>query len=519
MADLNAAGLVLCARQIELQFDEFGWTQNVDLCVEALGDYKQRHPDLAGVLGDNKDYIRHYINHGYFEGRKWTAPGESEPSEDALEQLDFFYRNSEYATAIRLLDQPDIEGSYRAAVISILIGAAPARVAELFAALGSRPGFGRFLPVCSQPLRNYVTRLSPHDVAVLIRSLVASSESEHFQEFIRNLLVNVIAIDPRSDITNVAIELICEWSSVFAKLERGSGNALTLNVYVEQLKEFYPPLGTISRDLSAVVGKNGWLFLFGGGNDYYRQYATTAVDAQGIADEWLELYRCRESKIRELGVRPVQIILPNKIGRYRDHFPFPTFDRFTGAFRAIHDVLPEFALADLFDATVEDVFYKADSHLNIYGNHVLYRWLLRRMGVDNVPIPYATTSKKMLKLGDLGNKFEPNILEVCSVPDLGIGRDRATKIFERVPPKGGNVGYRAVWRNEHAPIDRRVCVFGNSFFERGQFGTLSWFMKETFSWFCFNWTDRVEYSLIKKDRYDFVIAQTIERFLPRVPTE
>ena len=86
------------------------------------------------------------------------------------------------------------------------------------------------------------------------------------------------------------------------------------------------------------------------------------------------------------------------------------------------------------------------------------------------------------------------------------------------PPGGGHVGTRYVWKNASAIVPMKVVAFGNSYFERGgDAGALSWWFARLFAEFHFVWDPRMDADYVAAEKPDWVICQTIERFLPSVP--
>jgi hypothetical protein len=61
-------------------------------------------------------------------------------------------------------------------------------------------------------------------------------------------------------------------------------------------------------------------------------------------------------------------------------------------------------------------------------------------------------------------------------------------------------------------------VFGNSFFHNGNLpNQLSWWAKHFFAELTFVWDPALDWSVVDEVRPDIVVAQTVERFLHRVP--
>jgi hypothetical protein len=87
------------------------------------------------------------------------------------------------------------------------------------------------------------------------------------------------------------------------------------------------------------------------------------------------------------------------------------------------------------------------------------------------------------------------------------------------PPPGGYVGKSYVFRNELAPIRKKVILFGNSFFDNHVFqGSVSYWMAAWFEEYHFVFKPEMDIGYIEAEEPDVVICQTIERFLELVPS-
>lgn len=63
-----------------------------------------------------------------------------------------------------------------------------------------------------------------------------------------------------------------------------------------------------------------------------------------------------------------------------------------------------------------------------------------------------------------------------------------------------------------------MLEFGNSFFGNGDHsGKLFWWYSRLFQDFMFVWSPQIDWGLVSEYQPDYLLAQTIERFLTRVP--
>ncbi len=292
------------------------------------------------------------------------------------------------------------------------------------------------------------------------------------------------------------------------------------------------PLGHLSLDGTAVVGRQGFLFLVGGSNSVLSQYLAdpeypTVVEA---ADGWLDLLSRRSALCRELGTRYLQLVVPEKLGVLGELLPWtvraasPLLHRIeTGILRT-----PQLAQAYVSGRTVLDAldletrcgtFLRTDSHLSYDGITRILRATLEAMGVPAPVQPEVW--KQVVSSGDLAERFfGVPLFETIRLPADSFcdAFSAGLELTEAYAPPGGHVGTRFVWRNANAAIPMKVIAFGNSYFERGgDAGGLSWWFARIFAEFHFVWDPRMDAEYIAAEKPDWVICQTVERFMPSVP--
>jgi hypothetical protein len=129
-----------------------------------FGGYRKLQTDLAQLGWPDEQLFTSYLTFGYFEGRYWQG-GEDEPPfpSDALGRLDHCYRLQIHALALRLLSEhkDELLGTYRAFVVAVTLGAAPALQRAYYEALRARPGFGTFRDRCGSLFSRFFIQ-APH---------------------------------------------------------------------------------------------------------------------------------------------------------------------------------------------------------------------------------------------------------------------------------------------------------------------------------------------------------------------
>lgn len=291
------------------------------------------------------------------------------------------------------------------------------------------------------------------------------------------------------------------------------------------------PVGFTSPDGGVVLGRDGYLFLVSGTNNLEQQYATDHNHPQVIkdAEAWVRLVENRISTINEHGSKFIQLLIPEKTSVLQDFVPL-TFNAPTGRYQHLTSRVKSSDIAmqhvidcyDLFltSSVRKESYRKLDSHFSAQGAALVMAAILKKLGSD-VEVPHLF-SDKSFQAADLGrqliagiDKEETDTLCHDEIAKLSAGLEVVEQLN---PPDGKNIGTRIIFRRPEAPINMRVVAFANSFFERGgSTSGLTWWFARMFTEFHFVWNPDLDLSYVEATKPDLVIAQTIERFLPRIP--
>ena len=289
------------------------------------------------------------------------------------------------------------------------------------------------------------------------------------------------------------------------------------------------PVGLLSPDASAQLGRDGHLFLVGGTNNLLDLYRLEGSAASDVSTGWIHLFEERSRHLASRGIEYSQTVVPEKLTVLRYSAPV----KVEGPTRILTDV-ENAMLGKPFYQSTFDVFEKWDSvtppyrhndtHFSTEGARVCFNALAAQID------PAAVTAMEHIDLtvrnfsgGDLADRFFgiPILAENCwpqpsSVSDL----DEGLRLVDKYDPPIGHQGKRRIWTNSAAASGLRVLVFGNSFFEDGRnASTLSWWFARAFKEFRFEWSPSFDYDVIDSYKPDVVIGQTIERFLPKIPLQ
>lgn len=281
--------------------------------------------------------------------------------------------------------------------------------------------------------------------------------------------------------------------------------------------------GQTSYDGDVVVGRNGFLFLGRGANKVLNLYID---EYPGKKILWNRLFWTRSNALNNRGIGYCQIILPEKSSVLGEYCPFAT-QRPSLLMREVitpTDIpFPTQIVAPFLSdeqCVSTEMYLRTDSHLSTNGAFTVVKDILKSMGFE-FPRMQFDKHKRLLK-GDLGSRFPGDQKELVEVIDL-IRVNMVTMspvLIDAADPTSGHKGIRRVWRNQQAPFNMTVVAMANSFFERGVMSTqLSWWFCRLFTEFHFCWNPRLDFEYIDKVNPNFVICQTIERFLRVVPDE
>jgi alginate O-acetyltransferase complex protein AlgJ len=309
--------------------------------------------------------------------------------------------------------------------------------------------------------------------------------------------------------------------------ERGADSSRTptfVNVFHPDLAQWGFPPGTRSDDGVAIVGHDGWLFLCGGTNANLGQYVGAVEMEPAWLDEWRDVVRRRAADLRTLGVASALLVVPDKLAVYEEHYPenlTRVGPRPIERLLTVPDLPIVYPLAELRAGTGsgEEVYLRTDTHLTFRGNERLVSSVLDALEVEGQPDLAALPLRSYPIAGDLGNKFDPQIVSIVSEPNSLHHARIVEDNHEGIAAVNGHIGTRRVFRNEQAQ-DRRVAVlFGDSFgFGAPRYQGLSWFLAQVFQevhfvWVPFGWDP----DYVRRVGAKAVLVQGAERFVARVP--
>lgn len=327
------------------------------------------------------------------------------------------------------------------------------------------------------------------------------------------------------------------WHPLIANKIINNLSEVGLNYIVNNLNSEYKNIfknggincGRKSLDGVAAVGKNGELFLCGGSNDIKNFYSDEIIID---VESWHYLIKQRINFCKKIGVNFIQILIPEKTSVLYWKSPFKAA-RGSKSLEALakkinsEEILANsfFNLIDCLNFPEDDemLFRRYDTHFSTFGCQIFLKNFLEKFFCFSLDEVNPSNSRFIDFGSDLGGRFsdDGDVLEVLQIYDILRNKEGVVlnpEIIDCYNPEEGHMGMRRVWRCNNAPINKKIICFGNSFFERGNISSnLSWWFCRLFKEFHFIWDNNFDYDYLEKIKPDYVLGQTIERFLRVIP--
>lgn len=276
-----------------------------------------------------------------------------------------------------------------------------------------------------------------------------------------------------------------------------------------------PPLacGQVSEDGAAIAGRDGWLFLHGGNNQWHEQAAGHfRLTPAGLA-LWVQLLQRRRETLAAQGRRYAQLFVPEKACVYPELHPDaappsaerPLMQLMAAAGPHIH--YPVQALRA--GKGLAPTFHRGNSHWTAWGAYLACLPLWQQLGIeagDEAPPLYQRPLQQ-----DLSVKFPGQPDE--NWHELDVAHLLA---FSNESEVHGHVGRFKHLHNPAARNDCRVLIFGDSYAYDAHLA--AWFALQCRDVYC-AWQVGLQQSLIDQWAPDIVMAEMAERFVTRLPVD
>jgi len=285
-----------------------------------------------------------------------------------------------------------------------------------------------------------------------------------------------------------------------------------------------------------MIGKDGWLFLYGGSNEVFKYYSDPSYFSNEKIDTWNRLLHDRKSRLKTMNIEYIHLFVPDKISVYPEYVTakFKYFDShpINKLFSKFGDELNSFVINPLpyFNNIKKDtnhLFWKTDSHWTFYGAFAAFQLILSKL---NIELPDYFSHKQLagkeLEL-DLGCKLSNKPKELYITMDFINNAERVYAndlVLYKEENKNSDfanlhVGSNVVFKNTHDnAIKKKVIIFGDSFSEYRSH-QLTGLFAETFSEVHFVWSTSFDYDYIERVKPDILMSEIAERFMNRVPVD
>lgn len=277
------------------------------------------------------------------------------------------------------------------------------------------------------------------------------------------------------------------------------------------------------------VGKDGWLFLGGGNNDFMSYMRGVKKLPSTTIDYWQIILANRKQWFEKAGIKYIHVFAPEKATVYPEFLQEKINPSF-GHISALAGSCPDLFLNVLpyFNSIKEtyQLYDKTDTHWNRVGAFACYQLICSVLHYEFCNDLFSGEKKSVNVLLDLGAKLSPPQREQV---DLLIRSPNTVRAFANLLVRykekhkienevGLHVGSRAVFKNDSAPYPDKVVIFGDSFAEYRP-GRLTEMFAETFSEVHFCWSANIDYDYVEQVRPSIVITELCERFAVTPPND
>ncbi|MGL4764493.1 MAG: alginate O-acetyltransferase AlgX-related protein [Aeromonas sp.] len=340
------------------------------------------------------------------------------------------------------------------------------------------------------------------------------TESEELKLYINDKFHSIITANiKRSDILNVGFGFSLETNI----LNQDKNFKISIRNSQGSDIDNSPAIILVEKESydKVLFGKNGWLFLCNDTNNTIEQSTGKFVVKDFVVDKWKKIIEDRISICNELGVEYYNIIAPSKETVYPEYLPSGLtisndrpVNRITKKLNKIAAdnrlIYPDYSLI----INKENAYHKGDTHWTYYGAYIAYLELMCKINQDLNIIDYTElTVSQFYQASDLISKTTTVNVEVVEIPIIN------NSLLSKTYCNGvNNTGREERYLNESGK--GKVLIYHSS--------SIDWmkpFIINTFHECVFMWSHNIDYSIVQAEAPDFLITQTNERFLSKVPSD
>ncbi|MEM8576503.1 MAG: hypothetical protein AAGF60_01505 [Pseudomonadota bacterium] len=282
--------------------------------------------------------------------------------------------------------------------------------------------------------------------------------------------------------------------------------------------DLLPPVG-VAED--TVIGHDGWLFLYQGGQRQFDYLTGAAVPTVEAVTNFVDNLKRRRAFCAERGIGHLHVVFPSKPLVKTTHLPAAFRDTVSSPYQryyapavaraALQDevLYPLDALRDL-DATTSS-FMRLDTHMTHAGSLAAARMILARLKGGEIPDDAFVRGQSHF-WGDLGMRFGGRDLtapeEVLRLPDP------QPAWLDNFGTLTGNEGHVVVQIYPEALSRKRLLIFGDSFVMR-----CLKFLGVVFREVLFMRSSAIQPDIVRRFAPDMIVTSTAERYLAHVGSD
>lgn len=285
------------------------------------------------------------------------------------------------------------------------------------------------------------------------------------------------------------------------------------------------------RRQAAIIGRDGHLFLDGGSNDPFGMFSADGVWGEALIGAWQSRLAQRLAWGRERGWAYWHLIVPEKATVWAEHAPY-AYDPAAAFGDRLHAALIPGVRQQVVRASAlfrqrrqAGLYWRRDSHWNQRGAGLACQLLCARIGLKVPDQLFGRGQRPVRWPGDLAAMVDRDLREDgvwWDVPRHAV-RTYANALVECHEAGDANdaslhVGTVVNYRNEHAPNDVRLLLFGDSFCEYRPH-LLTGYLAECCAEVRFVWGTSLDLEVIDAFGPDIVLTAHTERFMNRVPDD
>jgi hypothetical protein len=288
----------------------------------------------------------------------------------------------------------------------------------------------------------------------------------------------------------------------------------------------YPQIGEISADNAAIFGKEGWLYINSGTNNFTEYHTGVRRLPLAKVNQWSELLAQRIQWHQAQKIKYQHIFIPSKIAVYPEYYPHPLEIKGDRPIIQLQKKCHQFFTypLELFIQYKEQyqLYEKQDSHWNFWGCYLTYQLLCQKLKISPDPTLVNAPVETIKSQGDLGAKF--GLTEMTLAKKIKLS---SKIIYDNQVINHAHQGSVRVLHNDRIAHGKMI-IFGDSFCNPGipdysdkkrLIARLSTLFAESLNEVYFVWTPWIDYDYIEREKPDFVLTEMAERFLVRVPDD